>query len=632
MNHGLPHPVDAQPGGYVAARLRTAVRQLPYYLRTLRLIWGAARGLTVAWAALLLAQGLLPVASVYLTKRLVDGLVGAIGSGYSWPQVQPVVLTATFMGGVLLLGELARAGMDWVRTAQAEYVQDHITEMIQGQSATVDLAFYESPEYFDHLDRARSDGSSRSLALLEGTGSVIQSSVTLLAMAVVLVQYTPWLPVILIIGTLPALYVVLRSNVRYHQWWRQTTSDRRWVQYFDFLLTHNTVATELRLFGLREYVQSRYQSVRRRLRAQRLALLTDQGFVRLAAGLFALLAMAGALAWMARGALLGLLTLGDLALFYQAYSRGQDLLHALLGSLGSLYANSLFLSDLFEFLQLKPQVVDPVEPSPIPMPLQDGIRFQRVTFRYPLTARPVLDGLDLEIPAGRITAIVGENGAGKSTLVKLLCRFYDPNQGSVTIDGIDLRQFSASALRRRITVMFQLPVPYVATAAENISMGDSPAELDRGAIEQAAQGAGADRIIEHLPHGYDTLLGRLFPDGAELSVGEWQRIALARAFRRRADILILDEPTSFMDPWAEIDWMARFHTLAKGRTAVIITHRFTTARHADLIYVVKDGRVVEHGSHAALLALGGRYATSWNAQMLGVEADRPASAPAYVSA
>jgi ATP-binding cassette subfamily B protein len=284
-------------------------------------------------------------------------------------------------------------------------------------------------------------------------------------------------------------------------------------------------------------------------------------------------------------------------------------------NLGEIYSDSLFLSDLFEFLALKPQVTDPLQPTSFPVTLQEGICFEQVTFHYPESEEAALCNFDLTIPAGRIVAIVGSNGAGKSTLIKLLCRFYDPDSGRILVDGIDLRRFSLRDLRRQITILFQEPVNYQSTFRENITLGDLSAANDPEQIKLAARAAGADKLLGGLPEQYETLLGKWFKGGTDLSVGEWQRLALARAYWRQAPILILDEPTSAMDPWAEHDWLQRFRQLAAGQTALIITHRFTTAMYADRIHVMEEGQIVESGSHAELLALGGRYAQSWQAQM-----------------
>jgi ATP-binding cassette subfamily B protein len=590
------------------ARLRNVTIQLSYLPRALCLIWAAAPGWTLAWIILLIVQGVLPTATVYLTKLLVDSLVVAVDARGSWESVQPALILAGAMAGIVLLTELLQGAREWIHTAQAEFIRDHLSALIHQKSIAVDLAFYESPDYHDRLHRVQNDASNRPLILL-------QNGITLLAMAAILLPYGLWLPLVLLISTLPALYVVFRFNRRYHRWWEQTTADRRWTQYYDTMLTHSAVAAELRLFDLGSHFQLVYQELRRQLRAERLQLSRDQGLARLGAGLITVLFSGAVIVWMVWQVLQGLATLGDLALFYQAFSRGQNLMRSLLRNVGQIYSNGLFLGNLFEFLELEPQIVDPPKPLPASSTLKEGIHFRRIRFRYPGSERVVLHDFDLTIPAGQIVAIVGANGAGKSTLLKLLCRFYDPEAGSIDLDGFDVRHLSLDELHRQITVLFQLPVFYHASAGQNIAIGDLKAAPSAVEIEAAARRAGAHEFIARLPRGYDTLLGKWFADGTELSGGEWQRIALARAFLRQAPIVVLDEPTSFMDSWAEARWLARFRTLVEGRTAILITHRFTTAMQADMIHVMDEGQVVESGSHAELLAQAGLYAQSWRTQM-----------------
>lgn len=608
----------------LTAKLRKGLAQLPNLPRALGLVWGVARGWTIAWVILLIVQGLLPAALVYLTKLIVDGVVGTLKNNSDWPSVRGVLISVILLGGVMILMEVARVAIAWIRTVQSELLQDHINNLIHTKSIGADLAFYEFPDYYDHLHRARGEATYRPLALLENLGSLFQNGITLVAMGAILIPLGPWLSFALVISTLPAFFVVVHYALVQYHWHLRITPDERRARYYDWVLTSAEAAAELRLFGLGKHFQSAYQGLRRKLRGERLALARKQSLAELGAGIAALLFTGVALAWMVWKALHGQISLGDLALIYAAFNQGQRLIRTLLENVGQLYANSLFLGNLFEFLALEPLVVEPSrDVAKTPHELREEISFSHVSFGYPDSERKALDDFSLSIPAGQIVAIVGPNGAGKSTLIKLLCRFYDPQDGKITIDRTDLKEISIQHLRRLITVLFQQPVHYNATVRENIEYGDLDREPQPKEIEAAARAGGANETVARLPEGYESILGKWFTGGTELSVGEWQRIALARAFLRRASIIILDEPTSALDPWAEVDWLRRFRQLAFGRTAIVITHRFTTAMYADVIHVMEIGTIVESGTHDELLRQNGRYAESWTEQMSTVEVALP---------
>ena len=600
------------------AKLRKALAQLPYLPRALALVWEVARPWTVAWIVLLIVQGLLPAATVYLTKLVVDGVVVAVNSGSSWPSsglaANRVLILLGVLAGVLLLMEIVRAGINWVRAVQTELLRDHLTALIHHKSITVDLAFYELSDYYDHLHRARLEASYRPVALLGNLGALLQHGITLLAMGAILIPLGPWLALALLLTTLPALYVVVHYATCEHQWRQRATANDRRAWYYDWVMTTAEAAAELRLFGIGGYFQTAYNALRGRLRSERLELTRKQSVAELGASLAALIVVGVAMGWMVWRALHGLVTLGELALIYAAFNQGHGLMRTLLENAGQLYANSLFLGSLFEFLALKPLVteVEATRAKRIDQ-VETGISFNRVSFSYPGATTRALADFSMFVPAGKIVAIVGPNGAGKSTLVKLLCRFYDPQCGSIDIDGIDLREVPAVHLRRLTSVLFQQPFHYSATLRENIAYGSF--DVKGGNLREAIKAAGADEIVARLPDQEETLLGRWFAGGTELSVGEWQRIALARAFLRQAPIMILDEPTSALDPWAEADWLQRFRQLAQGRTSIIITHRFTTAMHADIIHVMHEGQIVESGSHLRLIEEKGLYAESWTRQM-----------------
>jgi ATP-binding cassette subfamily B protein len=597
----------------LAAKLKLLLAQIPYLPRAFKLVWAAARVWMIAWAALLCAQGLLPAATVLLMRSLVNSLVLLLNSHGDGNVFGHTIFLAALMAAIMLLSEILSSVASWVRTSQAELVQDHLLNLIHEQALRLDLSYYETPDYYDQLHRARVDAVSRPLALLENGGHLIQSTITLAALAVVLITYAWWLPLVLFFGTLPAFLVAGRNTWRFHQWRLRNTHNERRTRYYDMMLTWRQAAAELRLFNLGRRFRAAYQELRGKLRRERLGLIREKMVADLFAGLIGLVVMGMTMAWLLWRSVRGLANLGDMALFYQVFIQSQRLMRALLGSVAEGYRNLLFLENLFEFMELKPVVVDPEKPVALPSASSHEIRLESVSFRYPGSQRTALHDFNLIIPAGKITAVVGENGAGKSTLIKLLCRFYDPEEGIVTLGGVNLRSLSQADLFRQITVLFQEPVHYHDTAADNIAFGEPTAEPGREQIQAAAIAAGAHEPISRLPEGYNTVLGKWF-GGAELSVGEWQRVALARAFIRQASLVILDEPTSAMDSWAEADWMARFRDLVAGRTALIITHRFTTALKADIIHVMEQGRIIESGSHSQLLQLDGRYAWSWKHQ------------------
>lgn len=596
---------------YTAKRTRRLWKQLGNLPSTLALVWQAAPYWTTAWIALLVIQGLLPVLMVYLTRRFVDLLVVAVRTP-SWDSGRPAMIMAVALGVLVWATQLLDAIISWVRTAQAELIQDHIIKSVHDKSTSVDLAFYEVPEYYDHLHRARVDATYRPVAVLDNVGGLLQNGLTLAAMLAVLIPFGKILPIALLASTLPALFVALRWSERQHAWRQRTTPDERRIWYYDAMLTEGQNAAEIRAYSLAGLFAARYREIRGRLRSEKMMLAATQLKGEIVAGGFAFTVAGTVMLWMVWRTAQGLNTLGQLAFVFQAFKQGLSLARALLENLGRLYENSLFLDNLFEFLSLEPSIRDPR--SVRPPSLQQDIQFRGVYFSYPETDRPVLSDFNLTVKAGQIAALVGPNGAGKSTVVKLLARLYDPDQGEVTLGGVSLRALCLQDVRRCVGIMLQTPVRYADSLRHNVWYGDLRRRDEPASILAAMRASGGDQLAARLPAGIDTVLGRMLESGAELSVGEWQRVGLARAFFSAAPVLVLDEPTSSMDPWSEAEWLDGVRRSANGRTILLVTHRLTTAMQADIIHVVNDGRVVESGSHDELRVGGGVYARIWQSR------------------
>lgn len=587
-------------------RINQFIRQLPAGRSALVLVWHAAGWWTVTWAVLLVGQGLIPAGQALLLRTLVNRLV----TPHGWAGIAPVALG---IAALWAAGQLLSSALSWVREVQAERVQDEVHRLIHLQALRLDLSFYDHPESYDQLYRAQVDAISQPLALLESLGSLVQNGLGFLVLAAILWTYAGWLPFLLVATALPGLILVARHILKEHRWHLAHTLEARRSRHVDWLITDQQAAAEIRLFGLGPHHRRMFEELRAGLREGKLRLVREGAITELGAGLLAWAGSLAGLGWMLHLTLAGRVRLGDLLLCFQAFQQCQILLRSLLEGAGKIYRSLLFVENLDEFLKVQPAVVSG-NLSQVTLPVNQSIRFESVSFTYPGGTHRALDRFDLEIPSGKVVALVGHNGAGKSTLIKLLCRFYDPDEGRILLDGADLRSFDQEELRRQIAVLFQDPVHYHTTVRENIAFGDIDELANHHRTWQAARDAGALEPIDRLEGGFDALLGKWF-GGAELSGGEWQRIALARAFFRQASLIILDEPTSAMDSWAEQDWLQRFRRLTAGRTALMITHRFTTAMHADIIHVLDRGRVVESGTHHELVALGRTYATSWTVQM-----------------
>ena len=580
----------------------------------LRFAWESAPGLTLANAALAAVQGLSPLLALYVMKLIVDTVAAGLGAAEPAALVPRLTLLVAAAGAIALVERALATLGDLVRALHAQIATDRVYRVLHAKSVEVDLGFYEQPEYHDTLHRAQQEAPHRPTRILDGVFRLGQSAVTLAAIAALLLTFHWTVPLFLLLAGVPGLLIRFVYARKLYDTLRGQTAAERLALYFHAMLTSDGHAKELRLFDLGGIFAARFEALRSRIRGEKSALLKKRSAADLVAHAAAVAPLFVLFGVLAHRALQGLMTLGDLVMFYQAMQRAQANLTQFTTGIGDLYENHLFLTNFHEFLAMEPAIRDGKAPRRLPAKLESGIEFRDVRFRYPNTDRMMLDGVTLHIRPGEHVALVGENGSGKTTLVKLLARLYDPTHGAITLDGCDLRELPVKDLRRAISVVFQDYVKYNVPAADNIWFGDVDRPQEAARIRAAAEVAGVHGVIERLPLGYANVLGRKFAAGAELSIGEWQKIALARAFLREAPIVILDEPTSALDARAEADLFERFVALFQDRTAVLVSHRLSTVKMVDRIYFMAHGRVVESGSHDDLMGRGGPYAEMFEMQ------------------
>ncbi|MEE8496441.1 MAG: ABC transporter ATP-binding protein, partial [Xanthomonadales bacterium] len=491
-----------------------------------------------------------------------------------------------------------------------------VNVIILEKALALELAQFEDAEFYDKLTRARREASSRPLSLVKRTFGLVQNLVSLLSYGVLLAQFSPWAVAVLLIAGLPAFFAETTFSGEAFRLFRWRSPETRMQLYLETVLAREDNVKEVKLFGLGPLLLDRYRDIFHRLyKADRtLAIRRDGwGFVL---GLIGTLALYGAYAWIAVAAVGSHITLGQMTMYLMLFRQGQSAVAAILSAIGGMYEDNLYLSTLYEFLET-PVAATGANKLCGPLP-DDGIRFEGVSFTYPGASQGALMDIDLHIQPGESLALVGENGSGKTTLIKLLTRLYRPNQGRILLDGMDLNDWQESALRQRIGVIFQDFSRYQFLVGENIGVGDVRHFEDEERWREAAGKGMADAIIEGLPAGYNTQLGKWFKDGQELSGGEWQKIALSRAFMRvEADILVLDEPTASMDAAAEAKIFEHFRKLTQKRIAILISHRFSTVRMARQIIVIENGRIIERGSHKDLIKLDGHYARLFSLQAAG---------------
>ena len=585
--------------------------------QAVKLVWQTDRWATIGLGFLTLGGALLPATQAWVGKLIVDGVVASIQRG-----ADPEVVRRVFVYLILELALfLLNTGLNHARRLIQQLIQLQLANRIRGEiiqkALTLDLAFFEHPDFYDRLQNARRESGYKPVDLINDTFLIVQNTITLISFAVLLLRFSPWLVIILLVTSIPAFIAETRFSEEGFRLLTRRAPETRQINYLSRLLTEDTSAKEIKLFNLGETLLTRYMTLFDKFFREDKSLALRRAVAGFGLGLIATLGFYGSYAWIVWHTVQGKISLGDMTLYLTIFRQGQSTFQGILSGVGSIYENNLFMANLFDFLGLKPQMGVAARNQGLSVPLRSGIEFRRVGFRYPESEEWALRDIDLTIRPGEKIALVGPNGAGKTTLIKLLSRLYDPTEGMILIDGVDIRELDPLDLRQRIGVIFQDFVRYHLAASENIGVGQIEA-LDRlEQIIESARKSGAHSIIENLPDGYQTMLGRWFHGGHELSVGQWQKIALARAFMRDAEILVLDEPTASLDAETEYEIFRRFQELTVGKMAILISHRFSTVRMADRIVVIQEGRIAEIGSHQELLNQGGIYGHLFSLQAEG---------------
>lgn len=591
-----------------------ALRNAP---RAFALLWEADRASTVTMGALTVLGGVMPVGHAWVTKLIIDGVLASLRSGASAREGLDAVLPYVLFEFALILAGSVNGQLRQLTDKLIDHRLGHlINTRIIRKALSLEARFFEDPEFYDKMQNARRQSEYRTMGVVRGAFMVAENLLTLMSFAVVLFAFSPGVALVLFGAAIPAFVVQCRySSLKFRlETWR--TPETRSMNYLEQLLTLDTTVKEVKLFGLGEPLLARYAKIFRGIFEADAALARASSIKAVLWGLLATITYYGAYVWIVFLTLGGKITLGQMTLYLTAFSQSQGTFAGMLENLNRLYEDGLFLSNLFSFLGL----AGPVRLGPRAKCAADssrGIEFQDVWFQYPGRSDWALRGVTLTVGAGERMALVGENGAGKTTLIKLLTRLYEPTKGSVSFQGVDLRDWDFDELQEKIGAIFQDFVRYHFTLGDNIGLGSVGHLEDRGRIERSASKSGADEVAAALPKGYDAMLGRWFDSGHELSGGQWQKIALGRAFMREAEVLILDEPTASLDAKAEYEIFQRFQALAQGKIVLLVSHRFSTVRMADRIAVIKDGAIAELGTHRELVALGGGYAKLFELQAQG---------------
>ncbi len=597
------------------------LQALRYVPALFRLIWRTHRGYTAAMIVLRVVRSVVPVTTFWVGKLILDSVIAAKAGHGSLTQVWRYLALEL---AIVLTGEVLARASSLIESLLGDLFSNAMSVQLMEHAAKLDLAQFEDPEFYDHLERARRQTVGR-IALLSLLLSMSQDALTLLTLAGALIAYNPWLLLLLAVAVIPSFLGETHFAALGYSLLFRWTPERRQLDYLRYVGASDKTAKEVQMFGLAPWLTERYRDLSQKFYEENRNLSVRRGVVS------ALLSILGTVGYYAAyivilmRAVKGDITIGTLTFLAASFGRGRDVIQNILLSASNVAEQALYLRDLFVFLEMRPTIESAPNARPVPAKIQSGFVFENVGFRYPDSERWAVRNVDLVLRPGERVALVGENGAGKTTITKLLARLYDPTEGRITLDGVDLKEYDLVSLRHTIGVIFQDFVRYDMRFDENIGVGEIDsvrADLDRNngtpaAISAAAENSLAASLLPRFSKGYQQMLGRRFDEGVDLSGGEWQKIALARAYIRDAQVLILDEPTAALDARAEYEVFLRFSELVAGRMAILISHRFSTVRMADRIIVLRHGKVEEQGSHEELLANGGLYEELFTMQAQG---------------
>ncbi|MGH1469557.1 MAG: ABC transporter ATP-binding protein [Cellvibrionaceae bacterium] len=591
-----------------------------YSKRAIDLVWSTSHALTIGLGILTVIAGVLPAFVAYVGQLIVDSVVSAIEQYQQTQIIDSEWVIKLIVAEALIITALtaSQRGISVIQSLLRAQLGQRVNVMILEKALELQMSHFEDSEFYDKLTRARREASSRPLSLVNRTFGLLQNSISLFSFGVLLIQFSPWIILILIAGALPVFIAETKFSGDAFKLFRWRSPETRMQMYLETVLAREDSAKEVKLFQLGPLLLQRYKDIFYTLYQADRELTIKRDLWGFILGLIGTAAFYFAYAWIVISTIASKITLGQMTMYLAVFKQGQSAVSANLTAISGMYEDNLYLSNLYEYLE---QPVEPQKGNATEGVIKnDGIRFENVSFTYSGNTQPSLKNINLHLKPGMSLALVGENGSGKTTLIKLLTRLYTPTEGKVFLDGLDIQEWNAEALRKRIGVIFQDFVRYQMLVGENIGAGDVAHFADSERWKNAAERGMAIDFIEDLDEGYNTQLGRWFKGGQELSGGQWQKIALSRAFMREdADILVLDEPTAAMDAQAEADIFEHFRQHAENKIVILISHRFSTVRMADEILVMEHGKIIEHGNHEKLLSLNGRYAHLFQLQAKGYQ-------------